>query len=1153
MSKRALVVGGNIEGVQAALDLADCGVEVTLVEETATLQVDSPEGSHPDKHADPLLFMPKLLKAANHQNINIITNANVAQVKGEKGDFRATIIKRPRYVNVDTCTSCGRCERECPVNIIPRTAEAQNGHKAIHRPDFGLKSVPSAHTVEKKGIPPCTAACPAGVNAHGYVALVAKGKFTEALDLVTEAIPFPRVLGRVCSHPCESKCTRGKIDQAVSICTLKRFVANSDSTESSLIRTQASNNNMKPTGPPRVAIIGSGPAGLTAARDLTRLGHKSTVFEALPVPGGMITVGMPRFRLPREVRQADINDIVRLGIEIRTSTPIGSELTLQDLKRQGYEAILIATGAHKNQKLNIPGEGLSGVIDSIAFLHSLNLKEPITIGSKVVVVGGGYTAIDSARTAVRLHCERVLIVYRRSLEEMPANPEEVAEAQEEGVEIEYLAAPVRIIGEEGKIVGVECIRIGLGEPDKSGRRRPIPIEGSEFFIKADTVIVAVGQRPDMTFLGGDTTLTEGKRHVAVDPHTMATIVPGIFAAGDAATDGPGSMIDAVAAGRRAALSIDRFLRGEERKEEHPPHKVVPVEVNVDEMFIPPIEHQEMPYLPQEDRIGNFEEVELGFASKMAIREAKRCLNCAGCSECLECERACELNAIDHKSTAQQIELKVDAIIDAKNPIAETTAKRTGIYLMPPTSQNGDLSQASAVAARVMVDLAKYHPPSKDGHKIGQGISKTDIPEPLYSRQAPGNLEPRLGIFVCGCGGNISEVVDVPDVVEYYRELSGVAYSGKIGYACTNEAAEDIKNLIRQHNLTHVVLAACSCCNLDQICYSCSDLRIRCKSNLLDDGQLDNVSYEFVNIREHCAWVHYNKPGEATAKAKVLIKAGVARAKDSQSPARKLLNVERRVLVVGGGPGGMQAAADLAAQGIKTILVSHDDRTEEVPLPGDNTSEPSLIQRLESELVENGAIMLRGTKIINVDGRAGRYQATVAQNGKSQIFTVGTIILDTGAGLGASIEGAELPPLLRKASKNRQVVEQPVLEPAVSRLPGIFLCGTGQAVTDVTEALIQGAAAASKASVWLNKGTLDIEPTVVTVDQQRCRGCGTCVSICPFGAAVLIEKKPDILAAQIDEGLCRGCGICVAHCPSGALSQSSCSDTQITASLEALLS
>ncbi|MFH1486181.1 MAG: FAD-dependent oxidoreductase, partial [Chloroflexota bacterium] len=791
MSRRVLVIGGSIEGVQAALDLADCGIEVTLIEASSALRVNSFDRRV--SRADTLLLTPKFLRAASHPNIDIVTDAKVVEVKGGKGGFRVTVTEHPRYVNVDACTSCGRCELQCPANII--AANGENGHKAIHRPYSEMKSVPSTYSIEKKGVSPCTAACPAGVNAHGYVALIAQGKFDEALDLITESVPFPRVLGRVCNHPCEDNCTRAKIDRAVSICALKRFVANGSSTWSSLRRTHESNSRGTLGGPARVAIIGSGPAGLSAARDLARLGHRSTVFEALPVPGGMITVGMPRFRLPREVRQADIDDIVNLGIEIRTSTPIGEDLTLEDLRRQGYEAILVASGAHKNRRLGIPGENLPGVVDSVAFLQALNLKQPVTVGSRVVVIGGGNSATDSARVALRIGAKEVAIVYRRTRSEMPAAEEEIEDALQEGVKIEFLSAPSKIIRKNGRL-GLECIRMKLGGSDKGGRRGPVPVEGSEFVVEADTVIVAVGQIPDLSFLQGDTALTEGRRHVVADPRTMATSVPGIFAAGDV-VGRLSTMIEAVAAGRRAAISIDRFLRGEELK--HSLRRVTPVEVDLEGIFIPPIEYHSMPHLEHKARVGNFEEVALGFDEDMAVSEASRCLNCGGCSECLECVRACELDAVDHDSVAKRFELEVGAIIATGDTGPELAPVHLGAYYVVPCSAETDLSQASAVAARVMVDLA--------AHRFGRGSQRVSGAADVCAKphgELPFEIcEPRIGVFVCGCGGGISEIVDVPDVVDYCGTLEDVAFSGGIGYACTQEAAEQIKDTTTKHGLTHV--------------------------------------------------------------------------------------------------------------------------------------------------------------------------------------------------------------------------------------------------------------------------------------------------------------------------------------------------------------
>ncbi len=1151
MSKKALIIGGNIEGIQTALDLADAGIEVTLVEESSALHPGPVSGAQQVDEVTVLRHMPRLLRAASHRNITIITGADVLQVKGKKGSYKATIFKQPEYVNSTLCTSCGRCERECPVHLSLQS-DGHSGYKAIHLPAFGLKSQPSAYTVEKNGVAPCTAACPAGINVQGYVALVSKGKFAEALDLVTEAVPFPRVLGRICTRPCESKCTRGKIDQPVSICALKRFIADNNSTGFSLRRAQTSNGARKPVGPPQVAIIGSGPAGLTAARDLARLGHNSTVFEALPVAGGMIAVGMPRFRLPREVRMADIQDIVKLGIEIRTSTPIGEGLTLSDLRSRGYKAILIAIGAHMNQRLNIPGENLPGVINGVAFLQALNLKQPAKIGRRVAVIGGGYTAVDSARAAIRLKCESVTILYRRSLEEMPADPEEVTEAKEEGVKIEYLVAPVRITGSQGAVTGVECIRMKLGEPDRSGRRTPIPVEGSEFVIQADTVIVAVGQRPDLSFLQGDTALTEGKRHIVVDPLTMATSIPGVFAAGDA-TGRPGPLINAIAAGRRAAVSIDAFLRGDEIGER--PEKLVPVEVDLQHTYVPPVERQSMPLLRYKDRVGNFEEVELGFNAEMAVKEAKRCLNCAGCSTCLECQRACELRAIDHSAKAELVELEVDAIVATENPVpkhasfklkddtgeagSQTANRRPGVYWLPP-SQEGSaaLSEASAIAARVMVDMALR--PSDPIEVRGKTVT-TSIP-PERGQSLP---EPRIGVCICCCGGNISDVVKMRDVVSYCKGLKSVAYCGEIGYACIPDAAVEIRKVAREQNLSHVVLAACSCCNLDQICFSCSDRRVRCKKNLLNRREPDGISYEFVNIREHCAWAHRSRPDKATAKAASLIAAGVARARQSRLRRRRTRGLEKSILVLSRGLSGMQAAADMAAQGFETILVNSH---LELPCEGGACQADTLRKYLQRELSKKGATLFYGAQIASLSGTAGAYCATFVQNGKEHSVKSGAVILDLSDLNGRK---AKLPRLLQSAVQNG--FEKPAVEPAVSRLPGIFVCGTGGATEDAMEAVIQGSAAASKATILLSTGVMEVIETVAAVDRERCRGCGTCQSVCQFKAIELGERTSGVLIAQVDEGLCRGCGICVAHCPSGALSQNGNTDEQIAASLEAILS
>ncbi len=490
---------------------------------------------------------------------------------------------------------------------------------------------------------PCGRACPAGVDAHGYVALISQGKFKEALELVRQSLPFPAICGRVCTHPCEAACNRCKVDEPIAIRDLKRFVADYEMRVGEEEITPAPRTKEE-----RVAVIGSGPAGLTAAHDLVKMGYGVTVFEALPIPGGMLSVGIPEYRLPREVVQKEIEAIQKLGVELKLSSPVGKDgLTLEALHKQGYKAILVAVGAHSSMRLDIPGEELEGVYHGVSFLRDVNLGKEVWVGERVAIVGGGNVAIDAARTALRLGAKEVVIVYRRSRQEMPASEEEIEEAEHEGVKINYLAAPVRVLGGEGKVTGLECIRMELGEPDASGRRRPIPVEGSEFVLDTDMLIPAIGQTPDLSFLPGDHKFhITGRGTFEVDPGCLATNIPGIFACGDAVS-GPATVAEAVGAGSRAAIAIDRYLRGEELElaEEGLPLKTVDIE-DMDVSDIVSKHRQPMPRLPLKERIPGFKEVDLGFSEEMAIEEASRCLNCGVCAWCRQCEKICPNRVIE---------------------------------------------------------------------------------------------------------------------------------------------------------------------------------------------------------------------------------------------------------------------------------------------------------------------------------------------------------------------------------------------------------------------------------------------------------------------------------------------------------------------------
>ena len=469
---------------------------------------------------------------------------------------------------------------------------------------------------------PCEHTCPVNVDAVGYIALIAEGRFEEALDLIRQRNPLPGVCGYVCHHPCEVRCKRGDIDEPIAITSLKRFAADYEAKFAAETRVAVGEPKYE-----KVAIVGSGPAGLASAFHLAKQGYRVTIFEALPVAGGMLVTGIPEYRLPREVIHRDIKFITSLGVEIKTNTPIGKDLSIDDLFEQQYKAIFIATGAHKGQGLGVLGDNLEGVFDGVSFLRDMNLGKKLRLKGKVAVIGGGNVAIDSARSALRLGAKEVSIVYRRSRQEMPANAEEIAEAEYEGVKIIYLAAPTQLLGENGKVKSMECVHMELGEYDASGRRRPIPVEGSTFLIDIDTVIAAIGQSPDLSFLPPDCGLetTKGQTFV-VDPVTLATTQPGVFAGGDVVT-GPATVIEAMAAGERAAISIQRYLRGESMTEGRlrQPEKRGEIPQAVE--TLEEKGRVRMPTLVLKDRLGGFGEVNLGYSEQMAIEEAKRCLRC----------------------------------------------------------------------------------------------------------------------------------------------------------------------------------------------------------------------------------------------------------------------------------------------------------------------------------------------------------------------------------------------------------------------------------------------------------------------------------------------------------------------------------------------
>ncbi|MCK4395826.1 NADH-quinone oxidoreductase subunit NuoF [candidate division WOR-3 bacterium] len=469
----------------------------------------------------------------------------------------------------------------------------------------------------------CQHICPLEQDVPCYIGLIVQEKFEDAINLIRKENPLPSVCGRVCHHPCESKCRAGEGgEDPIAIRTLKRFLADYE-----LAQGIKPERKPKQERDEKVAIIGSGPAGLTCAHYLALEGYKVVIFESLPVPGGMLAVGIPAYRLPRRILNFEIENIKNLGVEIKTDTTIGREIQLSDLKKE-YKVVFIATGAHRGLKMGVPGEETEGVIDAVEFLRKVNLGQEVNIGDRVIVVGGGNAAVDAARVAKRLGKD-VKILYRRTRMEMPAMEEEIEATIEEGIEIQFLVAPVKVLSDNGRLTGIECIGMELGSIDKSGRRKPVPIEGSEFTLKIDTLIPAIGQEPDISLLTSGNGFKVSKWNtLEVDSETLCTNEEGIFAGGDVVT-GPKTVTEAMSHGKIAAKMIHKYIQGEPVRREYkvtrPAMRVEPVELTDEE--VAGLQKPSMPVLPRDERSGNFKEVELGFTKEMAIREAKRCFRC----------------------------------------------------------------------------------------------------------------------------------------------------------------------------------------------------------------------------------------------------------------------------------------------------------------------------------------------------------------------------------------------------------------------------------------------------------------------------------------------------------------------------------------------
>jgi len=647
----ALVVGGGIGGMESALKLGDMGYKVLLVEKESSVggKMILLSKVFPTLDCASCISTPKMGATIHHPNVTVYTYSEVESIREDgAGGFHAVIKRKPRYVDEAACTGCRQCELVCNVAVPDEFNAGMVSRRAAYIPF--PQAVPKKAVIERAGVSPCTYNCPAGIKPHGYIALIRSGQYEEAFQQVLNVTPLVGTLGRACYAPCEGECTRGSLEGPLAIRRMKRFIAD---------RHYANGPTQVEVPPPngkKVAVVGSGPAGLTAAWHLARQGYKVKIYEAGSQPGGMLRFALPPYRLRNEVVDQDVSNVLAAGVEIATDSRVDD---LEALRAEGWDAVIVAVGTHQSTRLRVPGEDLPGVMRATEFLKAAKLGEEVDIaGKRVVVIGGGNVAMDAARTALRLRAASVEAVSLESLQEMPAHPQEIEEAQGEGVVFRN-SCGVRNFRGTDRLEGVELMRC-VSVVDENGRFNPVYDESSIGSIDCDVVIVAAGMRPDAGMFGLP---TNSSGTIQADPGTLQTSVPHVFAAGDAVT-GPTMITTAVGQGRRAAFMVDRWIQGRPLDPdafEGPlpmvdKNSVLARQKTYQEIACCSVESRERPgpgeFYPEEETLEEWQ----------ALRSASRCLDCGVCSECRQCVAICPADCIDLEMRGSQVEARVGAVI-----------------------------------------------------------------------------------------------------------------------------------------------------------------------------------------------------------------------------------------------------------------------------------------------------------------------------------------------------------------------------------------------------------------------------------------------------------------------------------------------------------
>ena len=1056
MKKEVLILGTTPAGIQAATDLADFGLFVNLVE-------SGPFIGEVFRDIDqPYLINTRLLEILKHPRIKVWTNSEVLNLEKVTGGFQVDLNQSPRYIDLEKCTACGDCLEVCPITI-PGT-----DLKAIY-----FDGQPDCAVIVKAGVSPCSNACPAGIHVQGYVALVGQGRYREAYDLIHDALPFPSVCGRVCNHLCETACTRSQLDQAVNIMALKHYLADwafdhqEEKNDDPLLDRDSTGK--------KVAIIGAGPAGLTAARDLVRMGHEVKIFDANPEPGGMMRVGIPPHRVSYEQLKWEIEDILAEGIELKLNTWVDDIPGLMD---DGFDAVLAAAGAVVALKPDIKNADHKDNWLSLDFLKRVSLgKGDNLTGRRVIVLGGGDVALDAARSALRLGVDEVKVLCRG----VRASDHELQATIEEGIEIIRGRVFKEISLDKKKIEGVLCLEADVGDV-VDGKRQFKELPGTEHLVPGDLVIWALGQKIDPSFLPLEKGLIgDNGREIQTDDRLM-TPLEGLFAAGDFRLGNTTFVVDAVGEGHRAAQSIHNYLMDQTVEVEKDRNQVIlsqeEMEYRLDNLDKARQARKSIPSLPVNDRLNNFQLVDLALSEKGALQEAGRCLACGPCSECMACVEVCEPGAVILNQKPATWSIHVSAMI-AADELSLPASRQDLIIMAAPDPLAG-----SASAYQVMEEDGFVNKVLTDGY--GPLLS-ADLVE-----------KKKTGLIVCQCGGEISSSVDTAGLCKGALSWPEIDFAGELPFSCTADGAAAIKRIALENNLERIILAACSCCSLDQVCDSCTYQRLRCKDNLgVFRSLASSLPIEFVNIREQCAWAHPRNKKKTTAAARVLVRSALARVPGGKNGKPDPSAIPNSVLIAGNGASAKFCQDSLAKLG----LVS------------------DIAEVMAGEIIRVG----------------GHYQA----DWPDASYRTDCLVLAPGSGaeldhISKSLFLSTQGPLMSGRRMNLDTVDY-----------GLVIC------SPELPPEVSGKGAAARIKAWISKVSGRVNQPAAEVDPKRCRSCGTCQEICGYGIPEIL-KVGELSSAYINPLLCFDCGICTAHCPSGAIIPGTQQENELEHMLERIL-